>query len=523
MVVLNPFDLFFSFSLTLFILSFAHILLIPKTPKRKHYGPPTYPILGCLISFYKNRRRLLDWYTDLLARSPSQTIEVTRLGARRIILTANPANVEYILKTNFHNFPKGEPLNEILGDLLGHGIFNVDGELWATQRKLASHEFTTKSLKEFVVKALEDEVEGRLIPLLQAAAQTNQIIDLQEVLKRLTYDTICKVSLGSDPNCLDLSAPIPPLIKAFDSAAAISAMRATSPVYLIWKLKRALNIGSEQQLKQSINTVHSVVQDIIDDKQKALAEGQAPNEDLLSRFLSAGHDRQLARDMVVSFIMAGRDTTAAAMTWLFYLLSAVDPTAREEIRAELAWAATHVDDSSHGPCPGQLGYEALRKDMKYLQACLCETMRLYPPVAWDSKHALNDDVLPDGTKVNEGDRVTYFPYGMGRMETIWGKDWFEFRPDRWFDQTGRDDQPVQGGEKSKRFKMRSPYEFPVFQAGPRVCLGKEMAFIQMKYVVASVISRFDFEPVCSDPPVFVPLLTAHMAGGFKVRVKERRS
>ena len=186
MVVLNPFDLFFSFSLTLFILSFAHILLIPKTPRRKHYGPPTYPILGCLISFYKNRRRLLDWYTDLLARSPSQTIEVTRLGARRIILTANPANVEYILKTNFHNFPKGEPLNEILGDLLGHGIFNVDGELWATQRKLASHEFTTKSLKQFVVKALEDEVEGRLIPLLQAAAQTNQIIDLQ-VLNSLFF------------------------------------------------------------------------------------------------------------------------------------------------------------------------------------------------------------------------------------------------------------------------------------------------------------------------------------------------
>jgi len=77
-------------------------------------------------------------------------------------------------------------LNEILGDLLGHGIFNVDGELWATQRKLASHEFTTKSLKQFVVKALEDEVEGRLIPLLQAAAQTNQIIDLQ-VLNSLFF------------------------------------------------------------------------------------------------------------------------------------------------------------------------------------------------------------------------------------------------------------------------------------------------------------------------------------------------
>ena len=332
------------------------------------------------------------------------------------------------------------------------------------------------------------------------------ILFSQEVLKRLTYDTICKVSLGSDPNCLDLSAPIPPLIKAFDSAAAISAMRATSPVYLIWKLKRALNIGSEQQLKQSVNTVHSVVQDIIDDKQKALAEGQAPNEDLLSRFLSAGHDRQLARDMVVSFIMAGRDTTAAAMTWLFWLLSAVDPAVKESIRTELAQGSA---------LPGQLGYEAVKRDMRYLHACLCEAMRLYPPVAWDSKHAAGDDVLPDGTRVREGDRVTYFPYGMGRMEAIWGEDRFKFRPDRWFEPADEKDN-----KNGKPLKMMSPYTFPVFQAGPRVCLGKEMAFIQMKYVVASVISRFNFEPVCSDPPVFVPLLTAHMAGGFKVRVKE---
>ena len=59
-------------------------------------------------------------------------------------------------------------------------------------------------------------------------------------------------------------------------------------------------------------------------------------------------------------------------------------------------------------------------------------MRLYPPVAWDSKHAGGADVLPDGTHVGKGDRVTYFPYGMGRMEALWGKDCCEFKPERWF-------------------------------------------------------------------------------------------
>ena len=161
--------------------------------------------------------------------------------------------------------------------------------------------------------------------------------------------------------------------------------------------------------------------------------------------------------------------------------------------------------------------------MRYLHACLFEAMRLYPPVAWDSKHAVKDDVLPDGTRVGKGDRVTYFPYGMGRMKAIWGEDRYEFNPDRWFE-TRDDEQSFSETENNnydtRKLKMVNPYEYPIFQAGPRVCLGKEMAFIQMKYVMASILNRFDFEPVSKETPVFVPLLTAHMAGGLKVKVKE---
>ncbi|KAK9684294.1 hypothetical protein RND81_10G199800 [Saponaria officinalis] len=494
------------------------------------YGPPTYPFIGCLISFYQNRRRLLDWYTELLTESPSQTIVVNRLGALKTIVTANPENVEYILKTKFQNFPKGHQYGELLGDLLGQGIFIVDGELWSTQRKIASHEFTTNSLREFVVKTLEDEVESRLFPLLQSAAKEGKIIDMQEVLKRFTYDTICKVSLGIDPNCLDLSVPIPPLIAAFETAGEISARRSTSPIYLIWKLKRAFNLGSEAKLKQSINVVHTLITNIIRQKQKSLStsktDAQNPNpnpnpnpctHDLLSRFLSAGYDLELTRDMVMSFIMAGRDTTAAAMTWLFWVISSDNTSVRDSIRDELG--------SGSGLGLDQLGFEVVKREMRYLHACLCEALRLYPPVPWDSKHAANDDVLPDGTRVRKGERVTFFQYGMGRMHKIWGNDWAKFNPDRWFENNKIDhDQEQRDGDDNSSthrvLKMVSPYVFPVFQAGPRICLGKDMAFIQMKYVVASILSRFDFEPVSNEPPVFVPLMTAHMAGGLRVRVKE---
>ncbi|KAI9174564.1 hypothetical protein LWI28_019270 [Acer negundo] len=471
--------------------------------ERANIGPTSYPLIGCLISFYKNRSRLLDWYTHLISNSSPQslTIVLQRLGARRTIVTANPENVEHILKTNFANFPKGKPFTEILGDLLGCGIFNVDGELWSSQRKLASHEFSTKSLREFIVKTLQEEVENRLIPLLEDAMETEKVLDLQDLLRRFAFDIVCKVSLGTDPFCLDITRPVPPLVKAFDTASEISAMRGRAPVFFIWKIKRALNLGSEKKLREAIKLVHDSVVEIIQNKKRANGSGN----DLLTSLLSAGHGEEVVRDVVISFIMAGRDTTSAAMTWLFWLLSK-NKNAEKMLVAEVE---TVLRNGGHEERP--LDYESL-KDMSFLKACLCESMRLYPPVAWDSKHAKNDDVLPDGTFVRKGDRVTYFPYGMGRMELLWGKDRLEFKPGRWFNEPGSENGPL---------KAVSPYKFPVFQAGPRVCLGKEMAFIQMKYVVGSILRRFTIEPVCQKHPVFVPLLTAHMAGGLKVMVRKR--
>ncbi|TXG54867.1 hypothetical protein EZV62_020123 [Acer yangbiense] len=461
-------------------------------------GPPTLPIIGCLISFYKNRHRLLDWYTELLAKSATNTIVVDRIGARRTIVTANPENVEYMLKTNFNNFPKGKPFTEILGDFLGYGIFNVDGELWRTQRKLASHEFSANSMREFVIRTLKEEVENRLLPVLEALAKTSEVVDLQELLRRLSFNMICKVSLGIDRCCLDPSSPDSSLAEAFDMASLISARRGAAPLFLVWKMKKLLGIGSERRLKNAVDVVHEYVEEIMHEKKKKV-ENYGQDQDLLSRLILAGQEEEVIRDMMISLIMAGRDTTSAAMTWFFWLISR-----HPEIEQELDKETEFMNDKV-------LDYESL-KELKLLKACLCESMRLYPPVAWDSKHAITDDILPDGTRVQAGDRVTYFPYGMGRTEALWGKDWFEFKPDRWF---------TEPNYKRGEPKQICPFKFPVFQAGPRVCLGKEMAFIQMKYVVASVLRRFEIRPVRSDQPVFVPLLTAHMAGGLKVSVRQR--
>ena len=118
--------------------------------------------------------------------------------------------------------------------------------------------------------------------------------------------------------------------------------------------------------------------------------------------------------------------------------------------------------------------------MHYLHASICESMRLYPSVLLDSKHALHNDVLPDGNILRRGTRVTYHPYAMGHRDSIWGIDCIEFKQKRWLNKDGH-------------FIPHSPLKFTIIQGDAQVCLGKDMAFIQMKYVAATVVSMFKLQ------------------------------
>ncbi|KAK7396413.1 hypothetical protein VNO78_17406 [Psophocarpus tetragonolobus] len=156
------------------------------------------------------------------------------------------------------------------------------------------------------------------------------------------------------------------------------------------------------------------------------------------------------------------------------------------------------------------------KDMVYTHAALCESMKLYPPVPMDSKEAVDDDVLEDGTMVKKGTLVSYHVYAMGRLESIWGEDWEEFKPERWLEK-------VESGKW--KFVGRDSFTYPVFQAGPRMCLGKEMAFMQMQRVVAGIMRRFRIVPVVLPrvDPHFISFLSSHMEGGFPVKITHMKT
>ncbi|KAI3864520.1 hypothetical protein MKW92_040091 [Papaver armeniacum] len=465
--------------------------------------PKSYPLVGSTFAIYSNRNRMNQWMAEILTHCATRTFIIRGFIGPARVWTANPENVKHILQTQFPVYPKGELLNGTLFDFLGTGIFNTDGAKWKFQRKLASHEFNTKSLRKFIEDVVKIELFGRLIPILETTADESLVLDLQDILQRFAFDNICKISFGFDPAYLSPSLDRSEFAIAFEDATQISSKRFAYVFPFVWKLKRFFNVGSEKRLRQATSTVREAARKLIrQKKQEMKSKSSVEATDLLSRFLRDDHlDDDFVIDIVISFILAGQDTTSAALTWFFWLISC-HPKVEKEILKE-------INEISDEP-----GYEDA-KEMVYIHASLCESMRLYPPVPNDSKQAASDDVLPDGTIVKKGMRVIYSPYAMGRMDNLWGSDWSEFKPERWLE--------IDKATGKSHFVTKDSFTYPVFQAGPRICLGKEMAFLQMKMLVVEILRRFQVVPAESAgfEPVFVSFLTSKMKGGFPVKIQRR--
>ncbi|CAN6307479.1 unnamed protein product [Urochloa humidicola] len=499
-----------------------------KAPHQTTTYPPglePYPLIGHLPQLMANRHRVLDWMTDALAGTPTCTFVIHRPGGVHGAITANPANVEHILRASFDNYPKGPRVLSMMHDFLGRGIFNADGDAWRVQRKVASYEFNTRSLRAFVARCVRDELHGRLLPLLRRAAASGAGVDLQNVLERFAFDNICRVSFDHDPRQLpadggdDTTPADGSFADAFRDAGNLSAGRFRYAVPGFWKVKKALNVGSERRLRESAAEVHGFADRIIRSRREEMLKDGFEKHDLLSRFMASHeHDEGYSaesevplRDIVTSFLLAGRETTSSALTWFFWLLSSrpdVQRRIRDEVAAVRARRPRQGDVDSAAADAG-FDLDELR-EMHYVHAAITESMRLYPPVPANSLHVAADDVLPDGTAVQAGWFVGYNLYAMGRMESVWGEDAREYRPERWLN-------PADG-----TFQPGSPFRFVAFHAGPRLCLGKEMAYIQMKSIVAGVLEELDVAVDDAYRPRQLPSLTLRMADGLPVTVKPRR-
>ncbi|KAG2568178.1 cytochrome P450 704C1-like [Panicum virgatum] len=477
--------------------------------KNRKYPPVAGTVLHQLLNF----DRLVEYQTELARRYGTFRMLTPTCN---YVYTVEPANVEYILKTNFANYGKGVMTHDVLEDLLGDGIFNVDGAKWRHQRKVASHEFSTRVLRDYSSAVFRDTA-AELTGIVAAAARGDgERVDIADLLMRSTLDSIFKigfgVNLGSLSGCSKEGAAF---ARAFDDASEQVLYRFFD---LFWKVKRFFSISSEAAMKRSVRTINDFVYAVIDRKIEQMGRNHqefAKKEDILSRFLLERErdpgcfDNKYLRDIILNFVIAGRDTTAGTLAWFLYELcrnQRIQEKIAEEVRAATVTGDGGVGAQELVAC---LTEDAIGK-MQYLHAALTETLRLYPAVPIDVKYCFSDDTLPDGYAVNQGDMVNYQPYPMGRMKFLWGADAEEFRPERWLGDDGV-------------FVPESPFKLTAFQAGPRICLGKEFAYRQMKIFAAVLVYLFRFEMWDADATVgYRPMLTLKMDGPLYVRASLRR-
>lgn len=499
-------------------LALSVFVAIHSLRQKKHHGLPLWPIVGMLPSLVSGiRTDTYEWVSSILCRQNGTFVfKGPSFSSLNSVITCDPRNLEHLLKTKFSNFPKGEFFLGNVRDLLGDGIFNADGDTWQRQRKTASIEFHSTKFRNLTTESLLELVHSRLLVVLEEAFQSSNTIDLQDVLLRLTFDNVCMIAFGVDPGCLRPGLKNIPFAKAFEDATEMTVLRFVMPTAL-WKAMRYLDIGTERKLKRSIERVDEFAEEVIRTRKKELCgsdgeEKKKERSDLLSIFMGLKDEEgrpfsnKFLRDICVNFILAGRDTSSVALSWFFWLID-MNPVVEERILEEICRIVGEREKGvEEGGVQVVFKPEEVKK-MEYLQAALSEALRLYPSVPVDHKEVVEDDVFPDGTVLKKGTKVIYAIYAMGRMESIWGQDCREYKPERWL--------------RDGHFMSESAYKFTAFNGGPRLCLGKDFAYYQMKFVAASILYRYRVKVVKDHPVVPKLALTMYMKHGLMVNLQKR--
>ena len=249
-------------------------------------------------------------------------------------------------------------------------------------------------------------------------------------------------------------------------------------------------------------------------------------ENLINSLLDHISDHQVVADSAMNFLSAGRDTTAQSLTWTFYQLMR-HPSHIKQIRREIRDLQMEPMSSERRPegAPPRevlLSFSLINSNsLPYTHATFSETLRLCPPVPFELKEAIAPSTFPDGTVLPASSVVLWVPWSMGRSPLIWGSDAMDFRPTRWLTKPGEDTYA----------QDKTSYENPVFNAGPRACLGKRMAELLAVYVIASLWWQYDFEEVldvhfggcgAGKERISQNSLTLPMEGGLPVRVRQHR-
>ncbi len=397
-----------------------------------------------------------------------------------IFLFTRPEHVRYVLQENNRNYRKGDIVGK-MKVVLGEGLFTSDGEFWRRQRRLAQPAFHRQRIQGFA--ELMTDAADKSLDTWRGRALAGEPIDVMAEMSALTLAVVGRALFG-----VDLSDRATAVGRNMLVALEELTRRALNP----FALPLALPLPSHRRLQRATRELDRVVFEIIE--QRRASDGN--QADLLAMLMEArdadtgeGMTTQQLRDEVMTFVLAGHETTAMALSWTWYLL-AQHPEIEERLCAEIAKAVGDrvptIDDLPR---------------LQYARQVVEEVMRLYPPVWGFVRQAIQEDRIA-GYRIGKGAIVNIVPYVTHRHPAFWD-DPDRFDPDRF---------------TSERVRERPKFAYLPFSGGPRLCIGNEFALMEAQLVVAMTLQRYRLR-LTAERPVVEPevQLTLRPRGGMPMR------
>lgn len=386
--------------------------------------------------------------------------------------------------------------------LAGLGIINASNDNWRAQRKIGLKFFSGKNL-ELMVEEILPEAYQRTQARLSKHAEDGTVVDMQSVFLDFTSFVMGHMAFDID---LDSTHPFS---KAFDYASDQIGRRFQNPLYPVTEFL----FGSK--FHEALHLVKSFGKKIVNkakrERSKSAYLSIFTSEEpafttLIDALLETFKDQDVVADAALNFLSAGRDTTAQSLTWTLYSIMR-HPEALEPLRAEIAKVKSKGNKFGHETAFSMADLQPA--ELPHLMATFYEALRMYPPIPFEIQECQQDLTLPDGTFLPKSSVVVWCIWAMNRAKETYGDDADQFRPARWFDEYDQ-------------FVRRSAWEFPVFQGGPRSCLGQKLAETLAMSLFANVLPAFE-SAIEMDPPRHAAnSLTLPMEGGLPCYVRLRQ-
>ena len=438
-------------------------------------GPKGTFLLGNLPDI--NRDQL--GFLTATAREYGDFVQLKFGPSRRSFLLSHPDLVEEVLVTQQRNFVKGY-FYRILEPLLGNGLLTSEGNFWLRQRRLAQPAFHRERINAYGATM----VAYTQAQLAEWADGT--VRDVHEDMMRLTLRIVGKTLFDAD-----VESEAPMVGQALSSALRELNNQMIGPEFL---LPRRVPTPSRLRLRRAVQQLDPVVFRLIAQRRASGTD----RGDLLTALLNAQDedgsrmtDRQL-RDEAMTIVLAGHETTALALSWAWYLLSQ-HAEARARLHAEL--------DSVLGDRPPVVADAA---KLKYAEAVILESMRLYPPIYGIGRESVEACTI-GGHALAARSSVYIMPWIIHHDPRFFDAPEV-FRPERWLDGLR---------ERLPRFAY-----FP-FGGGPRLCIGQSFAMLESVLLLSSIAQRWDMTLEPGHPVVPQPTLTVRPKYGVRMLLRRR--